>query len=124
MSDNSRDDNAGNDFIEKRKYKRFEGNGSVHYFARGTGNWSDAELENYSAGGICFRSSETLRQDTKITIQIKRDFNSTVPAMAVSGVVVRCVSDGDHQYKIACKFNNTLSENPPIYLRLMPGRSY
>ena len=124
MSDNSYDDKTGDGYIERREFQRIKGDSPVHYFTRATGHWSDAELEDYSAGGICFRCDETLQEDTEVTIQIKRDHRTNVPAMAVSAIVVRCSIEGDHQFKVACKFNRELSKNPPTYLRFMPGTSF
>jgi c-di-GMP-binding flagellar brake protein YcgR len=124
MPDNSYNDKTGESFIERREYQRIKGDSPVHYFTRISGSWSDAELEDYSAGGICFRCNETLQEETELTIQIKQDHRNNVPAMAVSAVVVRCSTEGEHQFKVACKFNRELSINPPPHLRFLPGSSY
>lgn len=124
MPDRSYDEETGNSWVEKREYHRIKGQAPVHYYSRETGQWSDAELEDYSSGGICFRCNETLQQDTRVTIQIKRDHRNDVPAMAVSAIVVRCIDEGDDQFKVACKFNRALTSNPPSYLRFMPGTSF
>lgn len=123
MSDSTYDDKTGESYVERREYQRFKGHGPVHYYTRTKGNWSDAELEDYSAGGICFICSETLQQDTEVIIQVKRDHQTDVPAIAASAVVVRCVTEGIHQFKVACKFNKELTENPPAYLRFLPGKT-
>jgi hypothetical protein len=95
---------------ERRAYPRFKAQCAVHYFTIDGKTWLEAVLEDYSAGGVCFHCDETLFQDTKITIQIRRDNRQSVPAIAASAVVVRCDIDDDHRYRVACKFTRVRDE--------------
>ena len=99
------------DKFERRAFPRISAKCEVHYFSASGGTWSQAVLKNYSDGGLCFHCDETLPQDTKVTIQIMKNASATVPAMAASAIIVRCESDNDHSYTIACQFSQVRNEN-------------
>jgi hypothetical protein len=99
------------DKFERRAYPRFKAQCPVHYLSQDGGSWKNATLEDYSAGGLCFYSGETLLHDTKITIQITRDADPTVPPMAASAVVVRCELEDGTRFKVACKLTRIRNEN-------------
>jgi hypothetical protein len=67
-------------------------------------DWCEAELNDYSANGVCFLSEETILTNTEISLQILRQERVRVPPMSASAVVVRCDLSEDHRYKIACRF--------------------
>lgn len=115
MSAAKSDDNK----YERRAFPRKKARCALHYFTQDGGSWSDAILSDYSAGGVCFYSDETLSQDTKITIQIMKNADISVPAMAASAVVVRCEQEDDHLFKVACRLTRVRDEysRKPDYLR-------
>lgn len=118
MSDSFYDEKKYN---ERRKHPRIKAQCQVNYFARSTGNWSEARLEDYSAGGICFVCDQTLPQNTKITVQVTHGAHEMVPAIAASAVVIRCEQDDEDQFKVACKFTKVRQENVPRISRFGPG---
>ena len=100
---------------ERRASPRTKAQCPVHYFSQHSGNWVEAVLKDYSAGGVCFYCDDTLLQDTKISIQIRRDKSISLPAIAASAVVVRCDVDEKHRFKIACKFTQNINESASKY---------
>lgn len=106
---------------ERRKFPRVKAQCPVNYFTRTTGNWSEAVLQDYSIGGICFVCDETLQQNTQITIQIPHGAHKEVPPMAASAVVVRCEMNDDHHYKIGCQFTRERRVNVAKISRFGPG---
>ena len=115
------------DEFERRAFPRFKAQCPLHYFTQDAGTWNEAVLEDYSAGGVCFLSNETLSQNTKITLQITKNAGSSagtnagtpVPPMAASAIVVRCELDEQHRYKVACKLTRVRDDSVrrPDYLR-------
>ena len=109
--------------FERRAFPRFKAQCPLHYFTQDGGTWNEAVLEDYSAGGVCFFSNETLLQNTKITLQIMKNAGlnagTPVPPMAASAIVVRCELDDEHRYKVACKLTRVRDDNirRPDYLR-------
>jgi hypothetical protein len=107
------------DKFERRAHPRTKAECPVHYLSKDGGSWNNATLEDYSAGGLCFHSGETLVEDTKITIQITRDAHPAVPPMAASAIVVRCELEDGTRFKVACKLTRVRNEDmkPHHYLR-------
>ena len=97
--------------LERRKFPRIKARCPVHYFTQVGGDWFEAELEDYSASGICIVADETLMQATEVTIRIMRNAKVTVPPMTAYAQVVRCDINDDHRYKIACKLTRVRREN-------------
>lgn len=108
---------------ERRKFPRKRAHCQINYFTRSSGNWSEGQLQDFSANGISFTCDETLLQNTQITIQISDKSHKDVPPMAASAVVVRCELDDDHHYKIACKFTKVRPQKTVKINRFGPGYS-
>ena len=97
--------------VERRGFPRIKATCPVHYFTHIGGDWFEAELDNYSANGMCIVADETLIKNTEITIRIMRSAKVTVPPMSANAVVVRCDLSDDHRYRIACKLTRVRREN-------------
>jgi len=100
---------------ERRAFPRFKAQCPLHYFTQDGGSWNEAVLEDYSAGGVCFYSDETLLKNTKITLQIMKNAGTNVgnpvPPMAASAIVVRCELDDEHRFKVACRLTRVRDAN-------------
>jgi hypothetical protein len=99
--------------VERRSFPRIRAICPVHYLTHKSGDWCVAELNDYSANGVCFLTDETILSDTEITLRIMRNPKVRVPPMSAIAVVVRCEVNEDHRYKVACKLTRVRHENYP-----------
>jgi hypothetical protein len=106
--------------VERRIFPRMRASCPVHYLAHKSVDWCVAELNDYSANGLCFLTDETILRDTEITLRIMRNSKVRVPPMSAFAVVVRCDVNEDHRYKVACKLTRVRHENYPGHDEFTP----
>lgn len=88
---------------ERRAFPRINAQCAIRFSTHSQSDWQHAELENYSAAGLCMLCDSTLLVNTQLTLQLMPGDNKLVPPMSAEAVVVRCQLDEDHHYQIACK---------------------
>jgi hypothetical protein len=65
--------------------------------------WQVARLVDFSATGVRMVCDDNLTINSEIAIQIKPGSQKTVPALAVTGVVVRSAANAEQRFEISCK---------------------
>jgi len=92
-----------NEVENKRAFPRISVTCPVLYRLAAGKRWQVARLLDFSATGICMVCDDNLPIGTKVDIQIKPGSQKTVPALSVTGSVVRSVTTDEQHFEISCK---------------------
>ena len=65
--------------------------------------WQVARLVDFSATGVRMECDDNLSINSEIAIQIKPGSKKTVPALSVTGVVVRSELNAQQRFEVSCK---------------------
>ena len=87
---------------DKRVFPRMQLTCPVLFRPTGEKTWKVGKIQNLSATGIQFISTDDIQPSTPIQIQVKPGSKKTIPEITASGKVVRSeLLDGDG-YIISC----------------------
>ena len=87
---------------DKRIFPRMQLTCPVLFRQAGVKNWNVGKMQNLSATGIQFISTEELQPSTPIHIQVKPGSKKTIPEITASGKVVRSELHDGEGYVISC----------------------
>ena len=87
---------------DKRVFPRMDLNCPVLYRQAGEKNWKVGKMQNLSATGIQFISTDDLQASTPIRIQVKPGSKKSIPEIIASGKVVRSEPLDDDNYVLSC----------------------
>jgi hypothetical protein len=99
-----------NDFIEKRDFYRMVVNGEIRYRVSGEKPLSTGRVMNLSNSGLLMTTGRELAAGTKLTLAIIPGQSITPPLLAEASVI-RCDSDDEGNYSIACTIDRILAES-------------
>lgn len=88
---------------ERRLFPRMQASCVVRYAGKNFDELGVAELQDYSAGGVCMVSENIILHSSILRIELVPEGQSRVPKITAEAVVVRCGMRDDHRYDIACK---------------------
>jgi hypothetical protein len=80
----------------------------VLYRLTSSQRWQVAKMVDFSATGIRMVCDENLAIDATVGIQIKPGSQKTVPALAATGIVVRCEVNAEQRFEVSCKITKVL----------------
>lgn len=89
--------------VEKRAFPRIAVQCPVLYLTKPHKRWQVAKLMNFAATGMCIECDENLPLNAEISLQIKPGSIKTVPPLSVVGQVIRCESNQNQRFEVACK---------------------